>query len=98
MGRHQVTDSNYEDIQKCLNCTKERCTNCLARPTQDGPRLYNRCHVLQFRIGSRKPMAVYDSAQAAEKETGINCKSIYRCMRGETHSAGGYAWKSIPVR
>ena len=32
-------------------------------------------------------------AHEAERETGIKHQSIYRCLHGEGHSAGGFEWK-----
>ncbi len=98
MGRQRSTDYDVEGIQKCLNCTKAECTNCLAHTPKEGPRTYNRCYVVQLKPNSNKAIAVYDSPRAAEEETGVNYKTIYRCMRGDTRSAGGYRWKAIPVR
>lgn len=37
-------------------------------------------------------LATYRSTVIAERETGIKCKSIQACARGENRTAGGYAW------
>ena len=36
---------------------------------------------------------VYDSAQQASKELGVQFSNISRCLHGGSHTAGGYHWR-----
>lgn len=39
-------------------------------------------------------VAEYESMSEAERQTGVNRKSIRYCIRGERQSAGGFLWRS----
>jgi len=38
-------------------------------------------------------IAIYKSQAEAARQTGTNCKSIHYCLKGATHTAGGFIWR-----
>ena len=94
------TTADPDDIQKCLNCTKPECTNCLSNPlgTLTRRQKYERFHVIQLDPKTKKPIAVYENTRAASEDTGISAQQIYRCSRGLCKFAGGYRWTTIEPR
>ena len=39
-----------------------------------------------------KTIGVYESTAEAERQTGVKCKGIQKCARGECKTYGGYKW------
>lgn len=77
-------------IEKCLNCSKPRCNNCLRDLDHRKPRPIRRIHPKTGEV-----VAEYPSIANAEKITGVSKTQIQRCLRKKTSLAGGYLWEYI---
>jgi hypothetical protein len=51
--------------------------------------------VSQIDKDRNKIIATFGSTMEAERQTGVNNKSIQHCCKGKSRSAGGFIWKYI---
>ncbi|WP_299169047.1 NUMOD4 domain-containing protein [uncultured Bacteroides sp.] len=94
---HCYKEVNHKDEDKANNCISnlEWCTH--KYNSNYGSRLdrmanTNKEPVLQF-DKSGKFIARYSSQKEAMEKTGINCKHISCCCKGNRKTCGGYVWK-----
>lgn len=74
-------DANYNNNYGTKN---QRTSSTLKKP------------VYQYTINGEL-VNTFDGAIDAEKETGISRSSICFCIKGKTHTAGGYIWNDKPL-
>jgi hypothetical protein len=84
---------NKQLIEKCLNCDKNKCTNCLEYISDKKKRSYKRAGILQIEADTGKIVGRFQTIKEATIKTGASTKTIYEVLNGEKQSARGYIWK-----
>ena len=97
-------DENYirstddaNSIQKCLECEKPFCDNCLGRDENSKwVRPYNTGWYIQIDPETGKEVARYTTGYKAADAVGVSQTTLSQCANGKRQTAGGYKWKREP--
>ncbi len=84
-------DKSKAVIDKCLNCEKPSCNNCLDKKERIHKGRYKGGYV-QIKHSTGNVVAVYDSAYEAAEKVGLSPTTIYRYVYSG-QPVNGYFWK-----
>lgn len=88
--------SEREQIDKCLNCTKPKCDNCLSKMLVSKPKVYRKegVKVIQYTTEWER-VCIYPSFKDASTRVGVSASSIRKAAHGYRRTSAGYIWREI---
>lgn len=84
-------ENSREAIEKCLNCDRERCNNCLEGNKRFKKRVYRGGYV-QIQQSTGAIVAIYNTAYEAAEKVGLSPTSIYKYVNMGV-PVSGFIWK-----
>ena len=88
------TYDSVEYVQKCLNCEKPRCINCLER-VACSTNTASPVKVNQIDDTTGEIIATFKSINEAVIATGVSHWFIRQCLLGKRKTGGGFRWERV---
>jgi hypothetical protein len=82
---------NRQKIDKCLNCKRPKCNNCLEYNKPESTTNHYRAGYVQIKSDTGEVVGVYRTAYEAAEKTGFSATTIYKYVNMK-RAVGGYIW------